>query len=83
MTLLAAVSQPALRAANLIDSRNHVMIVIPQSDHRPGNIVFVAHRTQARRVQLKYLPLSAVSSPSQRAASIRMKCPLVKMRTSR
>src|ERR1700741_5065165 len=41
----------ALNNARRIGSVNHMMIVIPQSNHRPGYLMFVTHRLQAYRIQ--------------------------------
>ena len=45
--LLAALGLAPLNMANRIDSLNHVMIVVPQSDHWPGQLVLIADGTQA------------------------------------
>ena len=56
--------------------------VIPQSDDRLGKVMLIADRTQARRAQKEVSPGSPASSPSQRAASTQIKCPLEKISTS-
>src|SRR5215510_5220575 len=48
-------------ANHSVESCGHVVIVIPEADHGPGQIMFVAERAQARRVEQK------ISTPASRS----------------